>query len=108
MADKVIFVNGNFHSFDRKTHGAQVIAVEDGLIIDAGTNVRIKPLSRRGFKTIDLKKQTAIPGLIDSHLHLMSLGTSFKRVNLDGVDSLDKARKLLREAAAAAAPAHGA
>ena len=104
MADKVIFVNGNFHSFDRKTHGAQAIAVEDGLIIDAGTNVRIKPLSRRGFKTIDLKKQTAIPGLIDSHLHLMSLGTSFKRVNLDGVDSLDKARKLLREAAARLAP----
>jgi hypothetical protein len=100
MADKIIFVNGRFHSFDRKTDGAQAIAVEDGLIIDAGPNVRIKPLSRRGFKAVDLKKRAVVPGMIDSHLHLMSLGTSFKRVNLDGVDSLEKIKQMLLEAAA--------
>jgi predicted amidohydrolase YtcJ len=101
---KTIFINGKFYTLDKKTQGAQAIAVEDGLVVEAGTNAKIRPLARRGFNVIDLKRQAVIPGLIDSHLHLMSLGISFKRVNLDGVDSLDKARGKIRKAASQLTP----
>jgi hypothetical protein len=104
MTEKTIFINGKFHTFDKGTRGAQAIAVENGRITDTGTNARIKPLARRGYATIDIKKRAIIPGIIDSHLHLMSLGISFKRVNLDGVDSLEKAKAILRTAAAKLAP----
>jgi len=104
MGEKIVYINGKFYTFDRKTAGVQAIAVEDRLVIDAGTNVRIKPLSKRGFSVVDLKGRTAIPGMIDSHLHLLSLGISFKRVNLDGVDSLEEVRRIIRNAAAKLAP----
>jgi predicted amidohydrolase YtcJ len=100
MPEKTIFINGQFHTFDRNTHGAQALAVEDGIIIDAGANTHIRPLGRRGYKVIDLKKRTVVPGIIDSHIHVLSLGIGFRRINLDGVDSLISVKKILRETAA--------
>jgi predicted amidohydrolase YtcJ len=99
MADKVIFFNGNFYTFDRKTNGAQAIAVENGRIVDSGSNAKIRPLIKRGFKAIDLGKRAVVPGMFDSHLHMLSLGISFKRVNLDGIGTLDKVKAILRDAA---------
>jgi predicted amidohydrolase YtcJ len=99
MANRKIFINGEFHNLESGSRNVQAIAVQDGEIIDIGSNVKIKPLARRGFKVYDLKKGCVIPGIIDSHLHLLALGNLFKRVDLDGVDSLDRVTVILRKAA---------
>lgn len=100
MSQKTVFVNATIYSMDRKSAGARAIAVEDGKITAIGGNAEIKPLAKRGFTVIDLKKKTVIPGIIDSHLHLLSLGNNFKRVNLDGIDSLPGITEKIRKAAA--------
>ena len=100
MKIRKIFINGEFHNLDAKAKKIQAIAVEDGEIIDVGSNVKIRPHARRGFKVYDLKKRCIIPGIIDSHLHLLALGNLFKRVDLDGVDSLIRVAAILRKAAA--------
>lgn len=99
MSSKVIFTNANIYTMDRRSARAQAIAAEDGKICEIGAASAVRPLRRRGFKVIDLKKHVVIPGIIDSHLHLLGLGNSFKRVNLDGIDSLAKAKEIIEEAA---------
>jgi predicted amidohydrolase YtcJ len=99
MDKKTIFVNGRFHTCDPATDGAQAISVDNGRIIEAGDNAEIKSLAGDNCEIVDLKGRCVIPGLIDAHLHLLSLGQSFRRVNLDGLDSLDKIKDSLRKAA---------
>lgn len=98
MSNKTIFINGRIYT-SRSKRPAQAIAVEDGIIREIGTKTQIKPLARRGFKIVDLKGKTVIPGIIDSHLHLLGLGNLFSRINLDGIDSLDEVRNIIRRAA---------
>ncbi len=98
MNKKTVFINGKFYTPGKKNH-IEALAVENGVITETGSNVKLKPLAKRGYKVIDLKKRCVIPGMIDSHLHMLGLGNLFNRVNLDGIDSLDGVRRLLKKAA---------
>jgi predicted amidohydrolase YtcJ len=104
MNNNTIFINGRFHTCDPATEGAQAIAVENGIITQVGDNATIKSLVKDGYEAIDLKNNCVLPGLIDAHLHFLSLGQSFNRVNLDGVDSLEKVKDILGKAAANLSP----
>jgi len=95
---KTIFINGNIYTLKKKNR-VQALAVENGVIAGMGSNTDISPLSRRGYIIINLKGRCVIPGMIDSHLHMLSLGNLFNRVNLDGIGSLDEVRKILKKAA---------
>lgn len=99
MANRKILIDGKFYSPEPGSKVFQAVAIEDGKIIDVGSNANIKPLSRRGFDVYDLKKRCVIPGIIDSHLHLLAIGNLFKRVDLDGVNSLDRVAVILARAA---------
>ncbi len=99
MANKTLFLNGDFYSYDNE-NTIQAIASDNGIITAMGSNTDLRPLKRRGYELVDLKKKFVVPGFIDSHLHLLSLGMSFDRVNLDGVDSLEKVTAILKKAAA--------
>jgi len=96
---KKIFINGRIYTPGKRGF-IEAIAVEDGTIVDLGSNTKIKPLGKRGYEVVDLKKKTVLPGLIDSHLHMLGLGNHFSRVNLDGVVSIEKAQAILKKAAA--------
>lgn len=98
MSKKTVFINGKFYTPKKKNH-IEALAVENGVITETGNNVNLKPLAKRGYKVIDLKKRCVVPGMIDSHLHMLGLGNLFGRVNLDGIDSLDGVRKILKKAA---------
>jgi predicted amidohydrolase YtcJ len=98
MKEKVLFINGSFHTCDPESEGAQAIAVEDGRIIKTGSNAEMQSLAQPNYELVDLKGRCVVPGLIDAHLHLLSLGQSFRRVNLDGIDTLDKIKNALRNA----------
>jgi predicted amidohydrolase YtcJ len=79
----------------------QAIAVKDGKISAAGTNGEI--LRQRGpdTKMIDGKGRTVIPGLNDSHMHLIRGGLNYNmELRWDGVPSLAEALSMLKEQAA--------
>jgi imidazolonepropionase-like amidohydrolase len=50
----------------------QIILIEGDRIVDVGPNVRIPS----GATVIDLSGATVLPGLIDTHLHIMGNGTA--------------------------------
>lgn len=95
---KTLFTNAVIYSPDKLK--ADTIAVYDGRILEIGSKTNLLSLKRRGFKVIDLMKKTVLPGFIDSHVHLLSTGYSLMNVNLDDLDSLDKAVAKIKKAAA--------
>src|SRR5205807_8878979 len=83
----------------------EAIAIEDGKILAAGASDEI--LRQRGPATlvIDARGRTVIPGLNDSHLHLIRGGLSYNmELRWDGVPSLADALRMLKEQAARTPP----
>jgi predicted amidohydrolase YtcJ len=79
----------------------EAVAMESGKFVAAGTEADI--LRQRGPATlvIDAAGRTVIPGLNDSHLHLIRGGLSYNlELRWDGVSSLADALRMLREQAA--------
>jgi predicted amidohydrolase YtcJ len=80
------------------------IAHFDGLLVDDdGKVVRVlrKGETRpKADATIDAKGRTMLPGLIDAHGHVMDLGYSALRLNVNGTKSLAELQQRLRDYAA--------
>ncbi len=57
-----------------------------------------------GFARVDLGGRAALPGLVDSHIHLAPYGISLRRVNLAGAHSLREATSAVAAAVAREQP----
>ena len=78
----------------------EAVVIEGGNIVAAGANAEM--LRQRGPTTtvIDAGGRTVIPGLNDSHLHLIRGGLNYNmELRWDGVPSLADALRMLREQA---------
>jgi predicted amidohydrolase YtcJ len=78
----------------------QAVAVRDGRVLAAGAEKDV--MAHRGPETrvIDLGGRTAIPGLNDSHIHVIRGGLNYNmELRWDGVASLADALRMLREQA---------
>jgi hypothetical protein len=71
FADLVLF-NGKIVTVDERESIAEAVAVKFGKILAVGADDEIRALIGEGTKVINLKERTVIPGLIDSHCHMMS------------------------------------
>ncbi|MGB5079500.1 MAG: amidohydrolase, partial [Burkholderiales bacterium] len=97
-ADTVL-VHGRIHTLDAKATVAESLAIRDGRIVAVGSFAKIRPLIVRSTRVIDLKGRTAIPGLIDSHMHAIRAALSFSiEVNWIGAQSIPEALARLRQA----------
>ncbi len=99
MEKVTIFHNGKIAT-NATPYFAQAIAVEDGKISSAGLDAEILRLKTPGTRVVDLRGQTVIPGLNDSHLHIIRGGLHYNlELRWDGVPSLADALQMLREQA---------
>ncbi len=85
----LIVYNGNVYTIDEKFDKAQAFAVNDGKIIEVGSNESIlkKYIAK---EKIDAKKQFVFPGFIDAHAHFVNYGQSLFQVDLYGAASWDE------------------
>ncbi|HEV3203433.1 MAG TPA: amidohydrolase [Gemmataceae bacterium] len=84
---------------------AQAVAIADGRIVATGANDAILRLRAPNTTVLDMKGRTVIPGLNDSHLHVIRGGLNFNmELRWDGVPSLADALRMLREQAARTPP----
>ncbi|MFL5330013.1 MAG: amidohydrolase [Gemmataceae bacterium] len=96
----LILINGRITTLDKRRPTASAVAMRSGRFVAVGDDKDV--LSHRGDKTrvVDLQKRTVIPGLNDSHLHLIRGGLNYNmELRWDGVPSLSDALTLLREQA---------
>lgn len=69
------------------TPDAQAVAIRDGRIVFVGSNAAAAEWRGSTSRVIDLHGAALLPGLVDSHVHILELGRMLERVNLVGVAS---------------------
>jgi predicted amidohydrolase YtcJ len=81
----------------------EAFAIEEGFIIAVGTNAEMResyPLAEE----VDLSGKDVMPGIIESHGHMLSLGRSKMRIDLQGVKNPRVVVKKLKERIAETTP----
>ncbi|WP_321880365.1 amidohydrolase [Paraburkholderia bannensis] len=97
IADLVIY-NGKIATQDERRSFSTALAVADGKIVASGNDRDVMQWARDGARRIDLNGRTVIPGLNDSHLHVIRGGLNFNmELRWDGVPSLRDALQMLRQ-----------
>jgi predicted amidohydrolase YtcJ len=97
---ELILINGKFATLDDNRSHAVAVAIADGRFLAVGSHQRAIEHHCDRTEVIDLRGRTAIPGLNDSHLHLIRGGLNFNlELRWDGVPSLSDALRMLREQA---------
>jgi predicted amidohydrolase YtcJ len=95
-----LLVNGKILTVDRAFSTREALAIRDGRIVALGGNPEIRRLAGPLTRVIDLEGRTAIPGLIDSHLHAIRAALSFAtEVNWIGATTITEAVARIHEAA---------
>ena len=95
-----IFHNGLISTLDSENKTAEAIAISGEKILTVGSDKEILVLRNSTTKVIDLKKRRLVPGLIDSHTHLIRGGLSYNmELRWDGLESLADGLRMIREQA---------
>jgi predicted amidohydrolase YtcJ len=101
FAADLIITNGKVATMVKEGSFAQAVAMKDGKIEAVGSNAQILKLKKADTQVIDAGGRTVIPGLNDSHLHVIREGLNYNaELRWDGVTSLKKAMEMLKEQAA--------
>lgn len=99
VADLVI-VNGKVHTMSRDGEVVQAVAIAANKILATGSNAQIIKTKGKQTRVIDAAGKVVIPGLFDSHLHVIRGGRFYNaELRWDGVKSLKRALEMLKEQA---------
>lgn len=99
MIDTILH-NGRVTTLDRSKPEVQAVAIRGGKVDAIGNNDEIMRLAGPGTQMIDLEGRRVIPGLNDSHTHLIRGGLSFNmELRWENVPSLAVALRMLKEQA---------
>lgn len=82
------FINGNIYTMQSEGSKVEALSVLNGKIIEAGANAQISQIPAK--TTIDLKGQTVIPGMQDTHCHLAECAEGKAKVDLGGCKDMDE------------------
>lgn len=96
-ADTII-MNGRIATQDKRRSFASAAAIKDGRFIAVGTDKQVMDYKGDNTRVIDVGRRTVIPGLNDSHMHLIRGGLNYNlELRWDGVPSLADGLRMLRE-----------
>ena len=94
---EIIFINGHFTTLDRQNPVAQAVAIAGGKFIAVGDREEVMRHAGGKTQVIDLGGGAALPGLHDSHTHLIRGGLNYTmELRWDGVPSLADAMAMLK------------
>lgn len=97
--DTIVF-NGRITTLDSEVPDAEAIAIKDGLVQAIGSTKEIMQSATSGTRKINAEGRRIIPGLNDSHTHLIRGGLNFNmELRWEGVPSVADALRLLKEQA---------
>lgn len=100
IASDLILIHGRITTLDPALPEATAVAIKDGRFLAVGSEGEIQSLSDPTTPAIDLQGRRVIPGLNDSHIHVIRGGLNFNlELRWDGVPSLSLALRMLKEQA---------
>jgi hypothetical protein len=93
----LVLLNGKVTTLDRSNPQAQAVAMREGRVILAGSDAAAMALAGPRTRIVDVGGRRVIPGLIDSHMHIIRGGLNYNmELRWDGVRSLAQAMEMLR------------
>ena len=96
MTDTII-INAKVTTLDRENPQAQAVAIRDGKFLAVGSEAEVRAAAPEAA-VIDAGGHRLIPGLIDSHMHIIRGGLNFNmELRWDGVTSLSEAMAMLKK-----------
>ena len=97
---ELLFVNGRIFA-GLGAPECEEVAIRDGLVTSLGASDDLRERVAQSTPVIDLGGRRVVPGLIDSHIHAIRAGATWReRVDWSGVSDLATALGLVRAAAA--------
>jgi len=103
-AADLILHNGIIHTVDPSRPLAHAVAARGGRFVAVGEDGDVMALRGPSTRVIDLRGKTVVPGLIDAHGHVSSLGFALDRLRLEGTTSAAEVAGMVRDKAASAEP----
>jgi predicted amidohydrolase YtcJ len=97
-ASETVFVGGAVYTMDTAHPRAEAVAVSGSLIVDVGDEPSVRGKCGKDAGVVHLRPgEIVLPGLIDAHGHLHSLGRSIVEVRLFGTRSREECAERVRE-----------
>ncbi len=92
----LIIINARITTLDRSLPVAEAVAIRDGRFLAVGAEDEVRAAAPEA-QVIDAKGRRLIPGLIDSHTHMIRGGLNYNmELRWDGVPSLSEAMAMLK------------
>jgi predicted amidohydrolase YtcJ len=96
IADFILY-NGRFSTLDRANGSPEAVAIANGRFLSVGRVRDVEATAGATTKRIDLQGRRVIPGLIDSHMHIIRGGLNYNlELRWDGLRSLSVALNMLK------------
>jgi len=98
----LLLLNGRIVTVDQEFTIAEAVAVINGKVVAVGSSGELEDWRGGNTEVIDLGGKTVLPGLIDSHIHMVGTGLTMAQINFrtppmssiaDIVNALKKAVK---------------
>ncbi|MEW2622854.1 amidohydrolase [Streptomyces sp. NPDC048106] len=97
----VVVRNAKIYTGDPANPQASAVAIKDGKVTVVGDDADVAPLISTRTRVVDALGRRVIPGLNDSHVHVIRGGLNYVlELRWDGVPTLRQALAMLREQAA--------
>jgi predicted amidohydrolase YtcJ len=68
--EALVFVNGRIHTMDDRNRIVSAVAIRNGRFVDVGRGAHEHA---SGARVIDLRGRTVVPGIVEGHIHSVSL-----------------------------------
>ncbi|MCK9860803.1 amidohydrolase [Paenibacillus sp. ATY16] len=94
----LVIHNANIVTMDDSNPTATAVAVKDGQFVAVGDDAEIMKYAGSSTKVVNANKRMLIPGLNDSHIHLIRGGLNYNlELRWDGVPSVADALRMLKK-----------
>ncbi|SFC57794.1 hypothetical protein SAMN05443252_104414 [Bacillus sp. OV322] len=94
----ILWGNGNIYTMTEEGSMAEAIFTEQGTIIEAGEASELeKKYHSRITERVNLNHATMLPGLVDSHMHLVGHGERLMRLDLSEMKSREEVLRAVRD-----------
>ncbi|PPA71647.1 amidohydrolase [Jeotgalibacillus proteolyticus] len=95
-----LWYNGIIYTMQKEQHKVEAVITENGKIVDLGEIQWLRDRYRDLInETVDLNGSVLLPGLVDSHLHLIGVGETLLRLDLSAMNSKEEVLEAVREKA---------
>ncbi|MEM4528419.1 MAG: amidohydrolase [Desulfurococcaceae archaeon] len=92
------FLNGSIYVSFKPMRKVNAMVIAGDRVLYIGDNAKARSIvNSLNGEIVDLDGKTVLPGFIDSHMHLDSLGIYLNMLDLRGVRSIDELKNRLRE-----------